>query len=447
MEVKVNKSDVIWSYLGTIMSFTASVITLPVVIYFLDSETLGLWYVFASVGSITILFDFGFTVTFARNITYCWSGATKLKRIGVAESISIEPDYVMMRDILYTCKRIYLIISLIALFLLVTIGTGYVIYISKSFIGTSHIYAWLIYAIAAFLNLYYNYYDSFLRGVGDVKQANQNRVYARGIQLLSMFIFLIFGWGILGLAIAYLFFGIVFRFLGKFYFYRYKGIGKRLRDVGGHTDKSTAHNLFKTVWYNAWRDGIVSLSVYLSGQVSVILCSLYLSLTETGIYSIGLQIANVVGSLASTLYVTYQPSLQSNWIKGNLLEVRLIMSRIIKVYIFSYLIGVFCVILVGLPILRLIKPEVIIGIPLLLGIFLGQFILKFRDCFSSYFSCTNRLIYMPAFIFSSIFCVLLSIILLQFYELKIWGLIIAQIFSQVIFNAWYWPVKACKELK
>ena len=129
MDVQVNRSDIIWSYLGIIVSFTASVITLPFVIYFLDGDMLGLWYVFNSVGAITVLFDFGFTVTFARNITYCWSGASKLEKRGQGGEILNEPDFYLMRNILFTCKRIYLILASTALFLMLTVGTAYIIHI------------------------------------------------------------------------------------------------------------------------------------------------------------------------------------------------------------------------------------------------------------------------------------------------------------------------------
>ncbi len=447
MDVSINRSDVVWSYLGVIVSFTASVITLPVVIYFLDGDLLGLWYVFGSIGGITLLFDFGFTVTFARNITYCWSGARALKKTGTTSNVAGEPDFKMMRDVLYTCKRIYLIISLTAYFLLLTIGTVYVVHISSGIEGSQHIIAWLIYSTGAFLNLYYNYYDSFLRGVGAVKQANKNRVFARLAQLAAMLILLLSGCGILGLAIAYLLFGIVFRSLGKLTFYNYKGIGEELKKVSEPVENGTIKKLFTTIWYNAWRDGVVAISAYLVGQASVVLCSMYLTLSETGMYSIGLQIANVVQVFSSTLYVTYQPALQSNWVKGNKEEVKRLMLRIIKVYILSYVVGVIGVITVGLPILRLIKPDVIIGIPLMLTIFASCFILGYRDCFTSYFSCTNRLIYVRAFLISSILCVLLSVVLIQCVHLNVWGLVVAQIISQMVFNAWYWSLKAHRELK
>lgn len=446
MQIQINKSDIVWSYLGVIVSFTASVLSFPVVIYFLDGDLLGLWYVFASIGSISLLFDFGFTLTFARNITYCWSGAKELKKIGTNDSVLHEPDFSLMRDILITCKRVYLVISLFALLLMLTAGTCYILYISREIPGYNHIVAWIIYSVSLYLNLYYNYYDSFLRGVGSIKQANQNRVFARLFQLVIMVLLLIIGMRILGLAIASLSFGIIFRFLGKYYFYNYKNIGKELNKIKSPIDGSKIKNLFFTVWFNAWRDGVVTLSIYLSSQASVILCSLYLSLTETGVYSVCLQIVNIVMSLSSTLYATYQPMIQSFWVKKDILNIRLIMARILIVYISSFLIGTLGVVLLGVPILHFIKPELIIPIPLLLGLFFSMFILKYRDCFTSYLSCTNRLIYMPAFLSSSVLSILFSLIFLHFFNLGTWGLVIGQLLSQVIFNAWYWPLLVNKEL-
>ena len=446
MDVQVNRSDIIWSYLGIIVSFTASVITLPFVIYFLDGDMLGLWYVFNSVGAITVLFDFGFTVTFARNITYCWSGASKLEKRGQGGEILNEPDFYLMRNILFTCKRIYLILASTALFLMLTVGTAYIIHISSEVEGYSHIIAWVIYSFSAFLNLYFNYYDSFLRGVGAVKRANQNRVYARSVQLVLVIVFLALGYGIVGMSVAYFAFGVVFQSVSNRYFYSYCDIKKHLNNVKQKIVISEISGLFKTIWYNAWRDGIVSLSIYLSGQASVILCSLYLTLSETGVYSVGMQIANVISMLAATLYATYQPAIQSNWVKKNLDKVRRIMTLIILVYVFSFLLGALAVIVIGLPILRIIRPEVVIGVSLMTGIFVSQFLLQFRNCYTSYFSCTNRLDYMPAFLFSSILGLLLSMVFMQWFDMKAWGLVWGQIISQCVFNVWYWPLKAHREL-
>ena len=73
--------------------------------------------------------------------------------------------------------------------------------------------------------------------------------------------------------------------------------------------------------------------------------------------------------------------------------------------------------------------------------------MKFRNCYTSYFSSTNRLIYYKAFIVSAIVCIALSFLALAILKIGIVGLILAQIFSQVFFNAWYWAFKAHQEMK
>lgn len=171
MKINLSKQDILWSYIGTILSMGANLLMLPFLMIFLDENTLGLWYVFASIGAIATLFDFGFGVTFARNVTYAWAGARELKKEGAELAINSEPDYRLMKKVLKTCKIIYGIIAGSALLLLLTLGTGYVIFVSREINGYTYIIAWIIYAVAVFLNLYYGYYASFLRGVGNVAQA------------------------------------------------------------------------------------------------------------------------------------------------------------------------------------------------------------------------------------------------------------------------------------
>lgn len=447
MDIKAKKSDIIWSYIGSFMGLFSNIMVVPFVVYYLDTDMLGLWYVFLSIGSITSLFDFGFVITFARNITYCWSGATTLKKKGVATVGTGEPDMHLMKTILYTCRHIYLIISLTVLVLMLTAGMAYILHITKGITNTTIVASYLIYAVGIFLNLYYNYYDSFLRGVGAIKAANQNKVYARIIQIVLMIGTLALGFGILGMSISFLFFGTTFRFLASKKFYQYERIGDRLKQAKEPVDKKEAKEFFKIIWYNSWREGVINISHYCNTQASVLICSMYFTLRETGVYSLGVQIATAVTTLASVIYGTLQPMLQSAYVKGNVESVRKTMSLIVVTFVLSFIAGALGATVIGVPILRWIKPESIVEIPILMGIFANNFILKFRDCYTSYFSSTNRLIYMPAFITSSVLCIALSVILLEYTKLGIWGLIIAQIASQAVFNMWYWPMKCHKELK
>lgn len=446
MQIIISKADVIWSYLGTIMTLSSQVVMLPLVVYFLDGDMLGLWYVFVSLGAVANLFDFGFTITFSRNIAYCWSGAKSLKKTGADFVENSEPDYVLMKKILNACKLIYFIISILVLMLLLSVGTYYINYISRDIKDSTHIWSWIIYAVSVFLNIYYSYYDSFLKGVGAIKDSNRNKVIARSIHLILMTILLLSGFGILGASIAYLSYGFIFRYLGKQKFYKYKGIGENLNKVKDKFNLHDYKSLFSVIWHNAWREGFIQVSIYCCDQVSVIICSLYLTLTETGVYSLCVQIATAISTIAAVMYSTYQPALQVAYVNNDKIRMRTTMATIVVMYVLIFLEGLILVILAGIPLLSLIKPEMTISITLLLAVSMNQFILKFRNCFTSYFSCTNRIIYTKAFVFSALLCLFLSFFFMGVLHYGVWGLVAAQVVSQTIYNLWYWPYKANKEL-
>ncbi|MBQ3395648.1 MAG: hypothetical protein IJG34_09095 [Synergistaceae bacterium] len=446
MQIEITRRDVIWSYMGTIVSMGANFFMLPFLMYFLTPDMLGLWYVLVSMGNITALFDFGFAVTFARNITYCWSGANELKKEGVVFSENSEPNYALMKEVLSASKIIYASISVTALLILITAGSLYVRYITRNSGSNVPVIAWLIYAFAVFLNLYYGYYGTFLHGVGAITQANKNMLYARAAHIILMIIFLFMGFGIIGASCAYLVYGLVLRLLGKYHFYKYKDIGKNLAKVQTKTSLAKLKEVFITVWHNAWRDGLISICDYLCSQASVIICSVYMPLSQTGIYSIGVQIATAINHISKTLYGAKQPEIQNAYIMSDRAKIRSIMKYIVFTFIGLFIMGVTGFILVGRPLLKLVKPGAVVSVPVFLGIALYNIMLGFRDCYASYFSCTNRIVYLKAYIISAISGVALSFIAMGIFDLGVWGLICAQIISQLSYNVWYWPLKAIREI-
>lgn len=446
MQIRVTRADALWSYAGTIISMGANFFMLPFLMYFLDADMLGLWYVFVSMGTITSLFDFGFAVTFSRNITYCWSGAGELKEEDVVFSDGGEPNYELMKDVLSTSKFIYAVISTTAFIFLITLGTFYVKYITKNIDGNIPVISWLIYALAIFLNLYYGYYASFLRGVGAITQANKNTIYARAAHIIVMIVLLFSGTGIIGASAAYLTYGMVFRLLGKYHFYKYQGIGEKLSVIKTKTSFAKLKEVFLIVWHNAWRDGLIAICDYLCSQASVIICSMYLPLSETGVYSIGVQLATAINQISKTLYTAKQPELQNAYVNSDTKTMRNTMKSIVVTFVFLFILCVIGFILVGRPLLRLVKPSAVVSIPIFLGISLYQIMLGFRDCHASYFSCTNRILYLKSYIISAISGVILSFAAMSTLKAGVWGLIAAQIISQGAYNVWYWPLRAYKEL-
>lgn len=447
MSVKLSNKDYLWSYIGVFLSLFANIIIVPFIMHYLDGNHYGLWGVFQSLAAITALFDFGFATTFARNINYCWNGAAKLEKTGVVYSQTNQPNFYLMKKTMAACRSVFLIISASALVLMLSIGTYYIWYISRGLHSYEPIIAWVICAIAIFMNLYFGYFGSFLRGVGAISEVNKATVLSKAAQIVVTILFLICGFGLIGTSVAYLTYGTLYRVLARRSFFQYKGIGKGLAAVSVKIPSVEIKDTFLTVWHNAWREGLVSLSNYLANQACTIIVSLYMPLTQTGAYSLGVQLANAIAQVAGAMYTANQPVLQSAYITNDKPKQRRTMSLIVFSFTSLDIIGLLLVTFVGLPLLRLIRPETVVAPLVMLALGLYQFILKFRNCYTSYFSCTNRIPYVKAFVISSVGCVALALIAMGLMHLGIWGIIAAQIISQGVYNAWAWTVKAHREME
>lgn len=446
MAVQLSKKDYIWNFIGVFVSLGSNALMLPFVLHYLTEDMYGLWGVFQSIAAITTLFDFGFSVTFARNINYAWCGATELKKTGVVYSESGEPNFLLMKRTMTACRYVFLLLSGMALLVMAVPGTGYVRYICRGITSPEPLVAWLFYALATFLNLYYGYYNSFLRGVGAISAVNRVALIARLVQIVLTIVLLGCGFGVIGTGAAFFVSGLVVRLLSKREFLRYQGIGAGLGSVRETITGAQVKETFLVVWHNARLEGEVTLANYLANQACTLIIPLFMTLAETGVYALASQLANVLSNVAATMYNANQPVLQSAYITADREKTRRTMSLIVFSYCGLFLVGLLALTTVGLPIIRLIKPATTPGVAVMLGVAAYQFILKFRNCYTSYFSCTNRIPYAKAFLVSSALGVALAAGLLAL-GWGIWGLIWAQVISQGCFNGWYWMVRAHREME
>ncbi len=447
MRIKVNRRDAIWSYLATLLSIGVSIILVPFVLTFLDDYDTALYYIFSSLSAVAVLFDLGFSPAMARSMAYAWSGSDRLSREGVDAAVSNEPNYYLMVKVSKACKYIYSVLSLLALVLALSIGTVYINHITEFEDGKSYLLSWLIYAAAIFLNILYSYYSVFLRGIGCIEKVNIATVVSKLVQMVVCIVLLMCDVGLVGVSIAYLLYGIIFRMLAKHWFYKYEDIGNKLKKVREKIDLKDVFDVVKTIWPNTWRDGVVTVSNYFLNQATTIIATFYIPLPETGVYSLAVQLTSVIATVAATMYTTYQPVLQSAYANRNAEMQKKYMSLIVVSYIGIFVIGMCALLIVGLPIVRLIKPSYELSVIFVVIIGFYQFLLKLRNCYTSFISTTNRVTYWKAFLVSAIVCVLLSCIFTGLFKLGVYGLLLGQLISQLIYNSWHWPLVVHKELR
>lgn len=433
MRIHTNRKDIIWNYLGTFCTLIINILILPLLIKYLDANEVGLWYVFVSIGGITALFDFGFAATLARNITYCLSGASSLKSVGKSSQLS-DVNLELLSEVTGTCKLVYFIIAFIALILMCGVGTPYILYITKNIFLNNYMYAWIIYTLAIILNLLFFYYTSLLRGAGDIASYNKCVVISRTAQIIVAVVLLINGYGIIAMSISYLVYSLVFRLLTSYIIRINHPIFKKTK-----INIKQCYETFKIVWHNAWRDGLVSLSNYLTTYGMTIVCSAYLSLSESGIYSISFQITNGVSMLAIIYFNSLQPAMQSNYINNRLEDLRKQYSKATVLYFISYLIVALGVLIIGIPVLKLIRPDYVINQLFLSIMLINVLFIQFHCMNASFISNTNRLPYVKAFIISSIASLITVAFVLKEFDFGIWCIPLIQFIIHSLFNNWKWP--------
>ena len=436
MQIKTTRRDIIWNYMGIITAMGSNFILLPFLIKFLDGETLGLWYVYLSVGAIVVLFDFGFNPSLARNVAYCWSGAKDLITEGVCVEKDGNPNYLLLSKLWRTCKRLYFLIALAALIILLFVGFPYILSISGNLDRNEVVISWLIYVASVCFNIFYGYYSTLLRGIGAVASYNKINVISRWCQIVLAISLLFCGFGIKAAAISYFIYGFVLRYLSKRTFFFLIDSGKL---VNQNISKGDIVLILKKIWPNSWKDGAIAISTYCSTQAGVFLSSRFFSLEETGYYSISVQIATALATIGSAFYSAYQPAMQSAFVNNDILLLKKRMSFSMLIYSFVYIVGVIIFVFFILPLLLLFEPSFKLKISVFLFVSIYIFFYKGQSYYASFISNSNKIPYVYSYLFSSILGVVLVFFLLYFFELGPFGLVLGMMISQ-LYNCIKWPL-------
>ncbi|RZK20875.1 MAG: polysaccharide biosynthesis protein, partial [Flavobacterium sp.] len=124
----IGKNDVIWSYIAGFLKIASSALLIPLILKTMPSETVGIWSVFMTITSFASLLDFGFNPSFARNISYIFSGVKTLKVRGFESDLVYKEsvDFGLLKGVISAMRWVYLRSAIILFLILSTIGTYYI---------------------------------------------------------------------------------------------------------------------------------------------------------------------------------------------------------------------------------------------------------------------------------------------------------------------------------
>lgn len=438
MQIQTKKKDIIWNYLGIFFSMGTQVLWLPILIHYLPPDLLGLWYVFISIGGLVELLDSGFTPTLSHSMSYAWSGAEDLQKQGVVFADNPkEPNYPLVCGIMATCRKLYFGIALAATVLMIGGGTIYIRHIAHAYLDIKLYAAWFIYILSTFINLYIGYYAVVLVGIGDVFRKNKAAIFSKATFLIVGTIGLVCGFGILGLSVAYFLSGFVLRGLCKHFLMKENGFAAIFREHKNQQQYSQKHVL-KMMWPNAWRDGLVSITAYFTGQATVLMSGSFLTLYETGIYSFSMQVINAICSIANALFWAYIPAIQSAYVSKKKNLMKIYYSRAMACAFHLSFLGILVFATVGIPVVQFLRKDFVIDRTAFLVLAFSIYLLNRHRNSASFIVTMNKLPYTFSFIFFGTISLVTTYIGLSRFHMGLWGLILIPLVVQSIYNNWKW---------
>lgn len=149
MGIQITRRDVIWRYASYILQTSAGFFLLPIILNRLPSEELAIWYVFLSITALVNLLDFGLQPTIMRNVSYIFSGAKSLKKQGVViQNEVLTIDYSLLKNLIKSIKKIYMIIAFLIAVIMFSVGSIYIKSITNALINQEQILiSWYIYIV------------------------------------------------------------------------------------------------------------------------------------------------------------------------------------------------------------------------------------------------------------------------------------------------------------
>ncbi len=445
MGVEITKKDVTWSYVAKLFQIGSGLVTLPLILRLLTTEEVGMNYLMLTVSSIVGLMDFGFSPQFGRNFTYVNSGARRLCREGVEEGRGGSIDWHLLSVLISTARFVYRRLSVLALIVMLTFGTGYIWYLTEGFTNVNNsLYIWILYSFSTYFNIYFSYYSSLLTGSGMIRESSQAAILSKSAYLVLCTLFLLLGWGLFAVVAA----NFIAPFVQRYVSYRaYFKPELKAHIAEQSVTREDIRETFSVIWFNAKKLGINFIGAYAVNKMGMFIIGFFLPLATIGSYGLLTQLTTIVSGIANTMFVTYLPKVSNCRVTGDRSMLKRTISFSMVVGQIIMLAGALGIIFVAPYLLELIKSQTMLPSRLICVLYLVIIALELNHSeFASVISTENKIPYVVPSLVSGGVIVLLTFIALKFTTLGLLGVVLVQGIVQAAYNNWRWPLWVFREL-
>ena len=442
----IGKRDFVWTLLATFFKIGAGVLLFPFILRMLPAEKVGVWTIFTTIAQLTYLFDFGFNTSFARNVSYVFSGVKSLKKEGYEMVDDVESvDYSLLAGTIRAMRYFYSRMAIVLFVLFAVIGTIYVHSLMADYSGdVREVYvAWGVVVVINCYNLYTLYYESLLNGRGLVKRVHQIIFVGNVVYILFALVLIMMGGGLVAIVSSQAISVLLVRFLSKRAFFT-KDIVANLNVADGADYKE----ILSAITPNAVKVGLTSLGGFIINKSSVFIGSLFVSLELMASYGITLQLLVVIGMMGGIVSRVYMPKVFQWRVEGRIDLVKKMFYLSSAVMLVVFAVSGVIIVLWGDWMLGLLKSgTMLLSSGLLILVFVQHYLEYNHANAAQYLLSRNEVPFFKASLISALGVVVLLFVFVAWLDWGLLGMILAPTLVQALYQNWKWPLEVMKEFR
>ena len=192
------------------IGIVVNLIQIPLIYKYLDKEIIGAWFLMIGAQMFTGIFDFGFGKTVERRLAFSKGDCGSNPDITLTEKAKQR-----IADLLFITRIYYRCISMLLFFVLVIMGLFYFGNLKSYTIPINQIYlAWIIMSLGYAANMWGWFIESTLNGLGDIGWSSAINSILWVAVLVSTWVSLAAGGGLIALAVIWAIRGVLLRTIG-----------------------------------------------------------------------------------------------------------------------------------------------------------------------------------------------------------------------------------------
>lgn len=408
------------------------IVVLPLILTRLETAEISLWYLFMTIIALQSLVDSGFSPTFTRIIAYVMGGA-KLHELNHPNRVyPCVYDIQTLSSVYSTMKTVFIYLGIIWTLILFVAGTCALLKpIASVNDKPSAWLAWGIIVIVSCVSLQGNLYASYLQGINQIALFRRWEALTALAGVVSSFLVLIAGGGLLGLVIANQGWQIISVIRNRWLACEANN-GLKCSLV----NKPFSREVYDAVWPSAWRSGLGILMSYGLIQISGIIYAQIGNPASVAAYLLGLRLISTVTQFSQAPFYSKLPLLARLYAENCREELIYMAKRGMAFSYWSYVAGFVTLGLAGPYLLKSIDSNTPFPDQLLWSLLgIGFFIERYGAMHIQLYSTTNRIIWHIANGITGIIFIITSFLL--YNNLKIYAFPISIISGYLGFYFWY----------